>query len=157
MLHRAIFVARIALVASAAPWLGSCNGEDDTHSNTVDCDEETRDEAYTAGMGKTGEGGLTFTLISSNPAPPSRNNNVWVVKLERDGVPVEGATIDIKTFMPDHNHGSPVVPDITATATPGQYNIDPVNLFMPGLWEITVEATAGATTDEVVFRFCIPS
>jgi hypothetical protein len=40
----------------------------------------------------------------------------------------------------------------------GQYTLSPINMWMPGLWEITISATAGDTVDDsVVFRFCIPS
>ena len=40
---------------------------------------------------------------------------------------------------------------------PGQYELAPVNLWMPGLWETTISASSATGTDSVVFRFCIPS
>jgi hypothetical protein len=46
---------------------------------------------------------------------------------------------------------------VTELPAPGQYQLSPVNLWMPGLWEITISAISGATTDSAVYRFCIPS
>jgi hypothetical protein len=31
-----------------------------------------------------------------------------------------------------------------------------VNFSMPGVWETTIRATSGATTDSAMFRFCLP-
>lgn len=33
--------------------------------------------------------------------------------------------------------------------------MEPVNLWMPGVWETTIRATAGTTTDSAVYKFCI--
>jgi hypothetical protein len=30
-------------------------------------------------------------------------------------------------------------------------------MWMPGLWQTTIEASAGADSDSAVFAFCIPS
>lgn len=145
------------VAASASLALAACGDEDSGHSNTVDCDVETRDDVYEPGLSKTGEAGLTFTIVEATPAPPARNDNTWIVELAQDGTPVAADDFDVMPFMPDHGHGTPTVTDVTPGAATGEYTLEPVNMFMPGLWEITLTASVGDVTDSVVFRFCIPS
>ena len=39
---------------------------------------------------------------------------------------------------------------------PGQYALSPVNLFMTGYWEISLELTlADGETDSLMFGFCV--
>ncbi len=136
--------------------LGACAG-DDGGSTVINCEVEDRDEAFLAGMQKVGAGGTTFTLTSSTPAPPGRDDNTWVVDIATGAGPFDGA-VEVTPFMPDHRHGTPIVAIVAPVAgTPGRYSAAPINLWMPGLWEITVAATAtGGSADAVVFRFCIP-
>jgi len=151
---------RAALIALGGLVVAGCGGDDDslyTDAGTYNCAAETRDEEFVAGMEKTGTNGVTFTLVSSTPAPPSRGDNVWVIDLDEAGTPTVDATMAVTPFMPDHRHGTPIIPVVTPdTGTPGRYDVEPVNLWMPGLWEITVDATPqGGVKDTVVFRFCI--
>lgn len=144
--------------------LCACGGDDDPPADIdagYDCTIETRDDEYTAGMELVGAKGFTFRLVSSDPAPPERGDNTWIVEIEDGAGMVDDGTVEVSTFMPDHQHAGSV--DVAATpdaAVDGRYTLTPVNMWMPGLWEITVEATpAGggiAERDFVVFRFCIP-
>lgn len=127
------------------------------------CEVEDRDDEYIAGMEKSGDDGMMFRLVSSDPAPPSRYDNTWVIEiLDGTGAPLDDADVVVTPFMPDHGHGT----GFTAEVTPdpdvdGRYDVFPVNLFMPGVWEITIRATpAGGTAadrDQAVFTFCIAS
>lgn len=98
---------------------------------------------------------LTFILVAANPAPPAIDDNAWTVKvLDSGGSPVSGATLSIKTWMPDHGHGSPEA--AAATANPdGTYTVQPLYLFMTGLWQVTITAQLGAVSDAATFSFCI--
>lgn len=151
MSHRLLACLAPLLTAAAA-----CGSDDDSDPEMYNCEAEDRDEDFTAGMQKTGAGGMTFTLVSSTPAPPARNDNVWVIDVTSGGQPFDG-TVDVVPFMPDHRHGTSIEAIITPVAgTPGRYNVEKVNLFMPGLWEVTVEARPTETTsDSAIFRFCI--
>lgn len=146
-------------LALALPLLlaGACGDDDHSHEEADaghDCDQDTRGEDFVAGMEKTG-GGYTFTLVDGQPAPPAKGNNVWTLEVSDPGGPAEGGEIAVTTFMPDHGHGSPIAPEITEEE-PGRFALDPVNLFMPGLWEITIELSMdGAAQGEAVFQFCI--
>lgn len=117
-------------------------------------------------MQKSGEGGYTIALLDAVPAPPAKGDNVWQMQVEDDtGDAAEGMSIRIRTWMPDHQHGSPIVPTITDEGG-GVYSVDPVNLFMGGYWEVDVTAIDPGETeasdddvdlDMVQFRFCIDS
>src|SRR5512135_2622923 len=75
-----------------------------------DCTTETRAETFTAGMTKVGsQNEVTFKLMSSTPAPPSRGNNTWEIDLvDQGGAPITGAAMVVTPFMPDHNHGTSI-------------------------------------------------
>jgi hypothetical protein len=58
--------------------------------------------------------------------------------------------------MPDHGHGTPTKPKITAGSGPGTYLASPINLFMAGYWVTTITMTLpGNQTDVVRFSFLI--
>lgn len=145
---------RIAAAALVATTAVACGGDHD--SEQYNCEAEDRDEAFVAGMEKTGTGGRRFVLLSSTPAPPARDDNTWEIAIDQAGVPYEGA-VEVTPFMPDHRHGTPIEAVVTPVeGMPGRYTASPVNLWMPGLWEVTVEAQPSENErDSVVFSFCI--
>jgi hypothetical protein len=157
---------RIPLVALLGALVASCGAGHDhggtdggvpTSDGAIGCQMDTRGETYVANLEHMGSGGkLRFILVSSDPAPPAKGNNTWMLKVldTATGSPMTGATLMIKPFMPDHGHGTSVVPTITPMGE--AYELQKVNLFMAGLWEVTVTAQAGAMTDFSIFRFCIP-
>ena len=145
------------LLASAA----ACGGEHDHSSDaseSVNCALETTADEFVIGLQRTGDAGvLAFQLVSLAPAPPARGDNDWVMAITATGgAPITDATIYATPFMPKHQHGTPIDVAITARPTAGQYALSPVNLWMPGLWETTIEVSSPAGTDSVVFRACIP-
>lgn len=144
--------------------LSSCGtGSGEAPDAGFDCEVEQRDDVFVAGMEKTGTTGMTFRLVSSDPAPPARNDNAWVIEIEdAAGAPLEAADVEVTPFMPDHGHGTGIPAIVTPSSdVAGRYDVDPVNLFMPALWDITIRATpAGGTAadrDQGVYRFCISS
>ena len=149
-----------ALTALAA--VAACGGKTTTNDLPdagYDCTVETRADMFSAGMMKVGsQGKLTFKLMSSTPAPPSRGDNTWQVDIvDGGGAAVTGAAVVVTPFMPDHNHGTGIKAVVTEPSA-GHYQVTPVNLWMPGLWQVTVRATpSGGTADAAVFSFCIAS
>jgi hypothetical protein len=148
----------IASVLGSVAACGSGGGDD---VEEVDCNLETRDEDFFAGIEKTAPSGLRFAIMQSDPAPPARYENTWTIRvLDGAGAPVTGLALDIVQWMPDHGHGVSIAEVITeSTTVPGEYIADPVFLSMPAYWEITVRATnrTPAADNEVLFRFCLPS
>jgi hypothetical protein len=123
------------------------------------CANNTRADPFAAGLAKPGSGGhFQFKLVSATPAPPARGDNTWIVEIDDTaGAPVASAEVVATPFMPDHGHGTPMKVGVTATTTPGQYALAPVNLWMPGYWETSLTATANHVSDTAVFKLCIPN
>lgn len=141
--------------------LASCSSSDDDTSSGGGADGgpiitcESGSDVYVANLEKSGRSGaLRFVLKESNPAPPSRGRNTWTLRiLDGAGNPVSGAQIVVDATMPAHGHSSPTVPTIKAEAD--TYVIGPISLFMPGLWQVTIDATAGGSKDTALFSFCV--
>jgi len=156
--------ALISAVVSVlgAPGCGSgATGPD--ADEALACMTSGRGDTYAVGLQHQGVNALyNFRLMSAMPAPPGRNLNVWVIQInwEATGAPVTGASLTVTPFMPDHQHGpgayTPQVMELTST--PGQYQISDINTWMPGYWEITIDAkTPDKVEDTVVYKFCIPA
>jgi YtkA-like len=155
---RALLLAAATVVAGAAAGCGNGGGTPAAPDAAYDCSVETRADHFAVGMAKPGsQGTLTFKLMSSTPAPPSRGDNTWQIDVvDAGGSPVAGAAMVVTPFMPDHNHGTQIKAVITEPS-PGHYEAKPVNLWMPGLWQVTIIATPpGKPADRAVFSFCIP-
>ncbi len=143
------------LLATAVLMLTACSGGDAMDAGTVGCIDDPAAETYAPNMQKPGDGNrLSFVLVSADPGPPLRGNNTWVVKvLDAQGQPVTGATLTATPFMPKHGHGTSVVPTVTSEGD--GYQVNPLYLFMPGLWKVTLSATSGMTSDTAAFTFCV--
>lgn len=134
-----------------------------SHPPASACASETRAEAYTPGMEKTSpSGNLVVRLVESQPAPPQKGDNTWTLQIrDKAGGPLPGAMLQVDPFMPDHGHGTPIKAqstELSAPAPAGQYRVSPINLFMPGLWQVTITATPSTppqTPESVMFPFCI--
>ena len=145
----------LALVLFGAACSSGGSNDDD---ETVNCEEEMRDEPFMAGLQKMGESGkMTFTIVEATPATPARFDNTWIIPLTTVGAaaPVTGASMQVTPHMPDHTH-TPLTEPGTAMPEAGKYSA-PLNTWMPGFWQVTIQATSGADSDKVVFKVCVPS
>lgn len=120
------------------------------------CADETRDDDYALGLAKSGAH-MTVTFVDAMPAPPARGDNTWVVAIhDATGAPLRGLALSVDPYMPDHQHGTSIATHVDEAETAGQYVLAPVNLFMPGLWEVTIAASGVPGGDDaIVFRFCV--
>lgn len=116
-------------------------------------------EPYHANLAKPGKSQqVVFTLVMAEPEPPSIGSNHWTVDVhDNEGKPLTGLKLSAATWMPLHAHGSPIVATSVEQGA-GRYRVSPVELFMPGLWEITLSAQGGEipgviVDDKAVFRF----
>lgn len=109
-----------------------------------------------SGLVAEGEAGLELRFIDIDPTPPVVGDNSWLVSLEGPDGPIEGAEeqIVVTPRMPDHGHGTPREVGVTEEAD-GVYQLDPVNTFMPGYWEVTVELDGDELQDSVQFGICL--
>jgi hypothetical protein len=151
----------VALAAAVAPLLaaGGCSDPApsiDGGDTAANCADETRDDTWVADLEKAGSEGLvTARFVDAVPAPPARFENLWTLELrDLDGAPLDDLTIAVQPFMPDHAHGTSVVPTVEGLGD-GSYRIGDIDLWMPALWEVRLSIDTGAATDRVVFSFCI--
>ncbi len=136
--------------------VAGCAGTDATDDAVESVCGEPGEE-FTAGMEHAGDEGLfTFVLEAADPAPPDEGDNVWTVRVLSGGAEAELASVVIEPFMPEHGHGTVPKTFEAAADGAGGYESAPFDLFMGGLWEITVTAEGtDAAQDSTVFAFCI--
>src|SRR5262245_24301296 len=74
----------------------STSGETPEEAGTVSCEGAPNLDTYVANLTKAGKAGLTFVLVSSDPAPPARGTNTWTLKIDdASAAGVDGAQIGI--------------------------------------------------------------
>jgi hypothetical protein len=145
----------LALASSGA----ACGGDDDGGSGGSGGSGGEQCQApdtYQPGISKTGEKGVTVTILESQPAPPILDDNRWRISVKgSNGQPIDQAALKIERSMPDHDgHGNAREPNVTAEGQ-GVYVLDPMNFNMQGRWKIKVTVTSGELSDNVAFEFCL--
>ncbi len=154
------FAVALSILLALVP---ACGDEDPGSSsssssggNATACERDTRKDVYAAGLAKTGAS-VTVKILDAQPAPLVKGTNALVLQvLDGAGKPVDGATITIVPFMPDHGHGSAVAPIVAPKGAEGKYDVSKVYLSMAGLWELRVNVQIpGASPADVTFAFCL--
>jgi YtkA-like len=80
----------------------------------------------------------------------------WIVEITTpSGQPVEHAEIFIDGGMPQHGHGLPTEPKVTAELGGGRYQIEGMKFNMPGWWTINVSVKGLAGPDTATFNLII--
>ena len=160
-IHRARALPAALLLASALFGCGSESGTGGSGGQTTTgprCASDPRVTSYAVGIAATSTDGKTkVTFADALPAPPEKGSNVWTIDVADDqGKPVEGATIKLELFMPEHGHAATITPTVKAGDKAGRYVVSDIELFMPGIWENTFTITpAGGIATTVVFTFCV--
>ena len=156
---RLAFIAISMFGAVAGTACGS--GGDTSADAAIDCSTVTGVDTFTVGLEKDGVGGkLAFKLMSMDPAPPVRSDaNSWVVEVDSMsagvvGAPLAGADLVLTPYMPAHMHGPGEDPIMSAGPSAGQFKIDRINTWMPGVWQMTFSVST-PTADRAVYNFCI--
>lgn len=156
---RGSFVKSLACAALLCA-VAACSDDDAGQSSTpgaaTGCAADTRKDIYVAGLAKPA-GALSVKLVDAKPGPPVKGTNELTLELlDASGNPVDGATVTVKPFMPDHGHGSAVTPSVTPSGA-GRYAVSKVYLAMAGLWRITVsvQMPGGGPLQEAAFQFCL--
>jgi hypothetical protein len=156
----------------AALGLAGCDSGGSDVEQEYDCATETRDDEFAAGMSRAGAAGYEVVLNAASPAPPSRGDNAWNLAVVDDaGGPAGEVFVGVTPCMVDHGHGTPIVPETIPAAITGGFTVEPVNLWMPGLWRVSVVLFDGApvaldcatglpdseaeVVDTIEFAFCI--
>jgi len=101
--------------------------------------------------------GLYLTTITPEGGEPSVGPmHSWVVEVKTpDGRAVDGATISVDGGMPEHNHGLPTAPQVTAGLGEGRYRIEGVKFSMPGRWVLRIAVDGAQGKDEATFNLML--
>jgi hypothetical protein len=80
----------------------------------------------------------------------------WVIQIStRDGRPVDHARIAVDGGMPQHGHGLPTEPEVSADLGEGRYQVEGMKFNMPGWWTITLEVSSPAGADSATFNLSL--
>ena len=93
-----------------------------------------------------------FTVSFESELQPLAINKIhsWVLHIEdSDGKAISGARIKVNGGMPEHNHGLPTSPGVTATLEDGNYKVEGMRFHMRGNWEIRILIDIGTERDSV--------
>ena len=134
-----------------------CGGDPDaSHPNPdqeIGCRNDARARSYAPGSELRGER-YRFVLVAADPAPPARGQNRWTLQVLDENTPLDDVALEVIPFMPDHDHGPAQLPSVAPTGD-RRFTIDAIDFFMPGLWRVTIIATADDVEDSVEFYFCV--
>ena len=118
-------------------------------------------DSYQPGMTKLGDSErFNFALLSSTPAPPALNDNTFRVQVRgAGGDEPQNGELSVLLEMPEHGHMGQQ-PSISFDSASQVFTLEPMRLFMVGLWRFTFSFApdAGnpeAAPDSAVFKFCV--
>jgi hypothetical protein len=124
---RRFIVAAIVPVAGAA-W-------------AVACSSASAGENVNQTIEALGTKGVVKIEVVMTPNPPVRgSNSARATIMSMDGVPEDGLTVTVRPWMPSMGHGTSVTPTVTPLGG-GVYQLDDLDLFMPGRWELRMTLT----------------
>jgi YtkA-like len=156
--------ARVLSVVAPLALAGCGSSGASTDSSDVafsTCATEKRAVPYRAGLEVTSSAGMfNVKLVQSVPGPPVKGNEAWTIEVDdaASNAPLDGLTVSVTPWMPDHGHGTQPV-NVTASGA-GEYGLDPLYLYMRGYWEIRLDVASGtgatATADQAMIPICIP-
>ncbi len=104
----------------------------------------------------TAKGLFAVEVAPENPAFERNTLHSWIVTLKTPaGEPVEDAQITVDGGMPQHGHGLPTAPQVTASLGDGRYRIEGVRFNMSGWWEFKLHVKAATGEDDVIFNLSL--
>jgi hypothetical protein len=127
-MRRAAVVSLALGVLLGVPVAAGCSDDGDGGAGNgapSGCAADNRKDIYTAGLTKPA-GAVNVKIVEAAPGPPEKGRNALTIAItDAGGQPVDGATVTVTPFMPDHGHGSAVKPIVTA-AGGGNYAVSEV-------------------------------
>jgi hypothetical protein len=149
-----VVLASVLAVAACSSGDGATGTTNGAVAPATGCAADTRKDVYAAGLTKPA-GTYQVKIVEATPSPPAKGNNDMTLEIvDANHQPVDGATVTVTPFMPDHGHGSAVTPVVTPSAA-GKYVVSKIYLAMAGLWKITISVQSGGSTQEAAFQFCV--
>jgi len=106
---------------------------------------------------KLSEDGLYRVAIipAVEPVPINQMHSWTLEVLTADGQPVEDAVIGVNGDMPQHRHGMPTRPQVTANLGHGRYLVEGLRFQMGGWWVMEFEISSPGRHDRVAFNLML--
>ena len=106
---------------------------------------------------ETEDGLFTVELAPAVDPIPLNEIHEWNLTVRDDsGELVDDAAVTIGGGMPQHNHGFPTEPVVTATDDPGVYLVEGMKYQMSGWWEMSFDIDTDTASDSVTFNIVLP-
>lgn len=82
--------------------------------------------------------------------PKINSMHSWILHIENaSGENIEGAIVEVDGGMPEHDHGLPTKPRVTAELGDGDYKLDGLRFHMSGYWEIVIKITTASDSSTI--------
>ena len=82
--------------------------------------------------------------------------HAWELLLtDANGAPVSGAVFQVSGGMPEHDHGLPTAPRVTAEVSAGRYLLEGLRFHMTGTWALVIDFEANGYTDRVTITLTL--
>jgi hypothetical protein len=95
--------------------------------------------------------GITVDIYSEIAPLDINRIHSWQLRLtDAQGSPVSNAQIELVGGMPEHDHGMPTQPQITAETETGSYLLEGMRFHMPGKWLLDIKLTYAVGTEELI-------
>ncbi len=96
----------------------------------------------------TSASGAYAVTVFAHTSTLTRGNYIlqYVFTSSTDGSPVDGLAITLVPWMPAMGHGTSITPTVTPLGS-GAYELDDIDLYMAGLWQLRTTTTADQPDD----------
>jgi len=101
--------------------------------------------------------GLFSVTINPDTEPiPINAIHTWVLHVETpSGERLDDALIRVDGDMPEHGHGLPTRPEVTAYLGNGDYRVEGMKFQMPGWWVMDFDITVDGQSDLAQFNLLL--
>ena len=151
-------IAAILLIGSAS----GCGDDESggTHSGHGGSGTQASCGAGPLHLGDTAtsdDGTFTVELVEADPMPSEKFENDWTVRiLTADGEPFTSMeSLEVTPWMPDHAHDGQVPPELGEMDDTGTLQVDRINLWMAGLWDVYFDVTHDGVQERATLSLCI--
>lgn len=103
----------------------------------------------------TSKGLYVVRLIDADTLKPRRMYTLQLAIVDAQNKTIDNATITVDGGMPEHGHGLPTKPRVTKALGAGAYQIEGLRFNMGGWWELKLNITTPAGTDDVTFNLAL--
>ena len=97
-------------------------------------------------------GAYVATIETDAPLRTGALQRVRLSVRDAKGAPIRGAKVPVDGGMPQHGHGLPTRPRVTAEAPGGVYVVDGLRFNMGGWWELKFAIEQAGPADRVTFN-----